>query len=146
MAGAAEAMVRLGKTEEVLERGTSIAANRAKLPRGNMIGGMKENHLRWWFETKSASIRRQRLHGWRLWQAHCVENAVEPEEMRRFANPGISGALHHGLVPEGNAILPGEGGVNSSERTVRGGGAIGANVTKGKHHGKAGGLGGGNRW
>jgi hypothetical protein len=27
------------------------------------IGGMKENHMRWWFETKSASIRRQILHG-----------------------------------------------------------------------------------
>jgi hypothetical protein len=37
MAGAAEAMVRLGKTEEVLERAPSMAANRAKLPPGNMI-------------------------------------------------------------------------------------------------------------
>jgi hypothetical protein len=53
------------------------------------IGGMKENHLRWWFETKSVSTRRQRLHGWRLWQAHCVENAIEPEGMRGFAHPGM---------------------------------------------------------
>jgi hypothetical protein len=50
---------------------------------------MKENHLKGWVETKSASTRRQRLHGWRLWQAHCVENAVEPEGMRKFANPGM---------------------------------------------------------
>jgi hypothetical protein len=53
------------------------------------IGSMKENHLRWWFETKSVSTRRQRLHGCRLWQAHCVEHAIEPEGMRGFANPGM---------------------------------------------------------
>jgi hypothetical protein len=50
---------------------------------------MKENHLKWWFETKSDSTRRQRLHGWRLWQAHCVENAIEPEAMGKFSNPGM---------------------------------------------------------
>jgi hypothetical protein len=53
------------------------------------IGGMKENHLKGWFESKSASTRRQRLHGWRLWQAHCVENVIEVEGMRKFANPGM---------------------------------------------------------
>jgi hypothetical protein len=30
-------MVRLGKSEEVLEKGPSMAANRAKLPPGNML-------------------------------------------------------------------------------------------------------------
>jgi hypothetical protein len=38
---------------------------------------------------KSVSTRRQRLHGWRLWQAHCVENVIELEGMRKFANPGV---------------------------------------------------------
>jgi hypothetical protein len=51
--------------------------------------GRKENHLRWWFGSKSDSTRRQRLHGWRLWQAHCVENAIEPERKRRFSKTGM---------------------------------------------------------
>jgi hypothetical protein len=53
------------------------------------IGGMKENRLGWCFESKSDSTRRQRLHGWTLWQPHCVENAIKPEGIRVFSNPGI---------------------------------------------------------
>jgi hypothetical protein len=37
MVGAAVVMVRLGKAEEVLERGPSMAVYRAKLPPGSMI-------------------------------------------------------------------------------------------------------------
>jgi hypothetical protein len=50
---------------------------------------MKENHLRWWFECKSDSTIRHGLHGWRLWQAHCIENAIEPERRRRFSKTGM---------------------------------------------------------
>jgi hypothetical protein len=49
---------------------------------------MKGDHLKWLFESKPVSTRRQR-HGWRPWQAHCVESAIEPEGMRRFATPGM---------------------------------------------------------
>jgi hypothetical protein len=37
VAGRARRMVRLGKSEEVLEKGPSMAANRAKLPPGSMF-------------------------------------------------------------------------------------------------------------
>jgi hypothetical protein len=53
------------------------------------IGGMREVQLKWWFKSKTVSTRRQRLHGWRLWQAYCVENGVQPEAMKGFSNPGM---------------------------------------------------------
>jgi hypothetical protein len=92
------------KPEERLERELSRATNRAVVQRTRddkhrpgtvfvvevgRIGGRKENHLWWWFESKSDSTRRRGLHGWTLWQPHCIGNATEPEGMRVFSNPGI---------------------------------------------------------
>jgi hypothetical protein len=37
VAGRARRMVRLGESEEVLEKGPSMAANRANLPPGSML-------------------------------------------------------------------------------------------------------------
>jgi hypothetical protein len=53
------------------------------------IGGMREVQLKWWFTSKTVSTRRQRLHGWRLWQACCMENEILPEGMKGFSNPGM---------------------------------------------------------
>jgi hypothetical protein len=53
------------------------------------IGGMREIQLEWWFSLKTGWTRRQRLHGWRLWQAYCVENEVQPEGMKGFSNLGM---------------------------------------------------------
>jgi hypothetical protein len=53
------------------------------------IGGMKERFLIWWVAGMTHSVRRQRLHGWRLWQGYSVENGLEPAEMVRLSNPAL---------------------------------------------------------
>jgi hypothetical protein len=119
VAGRPRKMVRLGKSEEVLEKGPSMVANRARPPPGSMlmvllsfskvtderhrpgrtfivevyrISGMREVQLEWWFSSKTVATRGHRLHGWRLWQAYCVEDGVQPEAMKGFSNPGVDGA------------------------------------------------------
>jgi hypothetical protein len=54
---------------------------------------MEESYLVWWFEVKGESIRRKRLHGWRLWQAFSVENEVWPERLGRLENPAMTISL-----------------------------------------------------
>jgi hypothetical protein len=53
------------------------------------LAGMPEESLEFWARCFSASTFRQRLHGWRLWQAFCVENGYGPEDMRTIANPPV---------------------------------------------------------
>jgi hypothetical protein len=54
------------------------------------LASVEEPHLVWWLNSKSESTRRQRLHGWRLWQEFCVENEVGPEGLATLVNPAIT--------------------------------------------------------
>jgi hypothetical protein len=44
---------------------------------------MKENVLKFWFARRTEGARKARLHGWRLWYTHCVENDYSVETMTR---------------------------------------------------------------
>jgi hypothetical protein len=42
---------------------------------------MKEDVLHFWFAPRTEGARKARLHGWRLWYTHCVENEYSMETM-----------------------------------------------------------------
>jgi hypothetical protein len=42
---------------------------------------MKEYVLHFWFARRAEGVRKARLHGWRLWYTHCVENDYLVETM-----------------------------------------------------------------
>jgi hypothetical protein len=42
---------------------------------------MKEHVLYFWFARRQEGARKARLHGWRLWYTHCVENDYSVETM-----------------------------------------------------------------
>ena len=53
------------------------------------MGGMKEEFLSWWWSKMSASTRRKRLHGWRMWHDYCVENDYTSGDLVRLWNPVV---------------------------------------------------------
>jgi hypothetical protein len=44
-------------------------------------GNMMEYVLNFWFARRTEGARKVRLHGWRLWYIHCVENDYSVETM-----------------------------------------------------------------
>jgi hypothetical protein len=45
------------------------------------MSNMKEYALNFWFARRTEGARKARLHGWRLWYTHCVENDYSVETM-----------------------------------------------------------------
>ena len=50
---------------------------------------LQEDTLMLWFGGRSESLRRARLHGWRLWYTYCVENDITVPTLLSFPNPAV---------------------------------------------------------
>ena len=52
---------------------------------------MTEDVLQAWFCWKTASARKARLHGWRLWHTYAIENDITIDHILSCKNPGLLG-------------------------------------------------------